>query len=510
MNASAELLTTATLPAPVRGWRRLLVDWVYVSGATFICQAIGTVTSLLFRMVLSPAQMGVWQALKLLLANGNYANMGVSKGAARELTIAVGRGDIANAQHGLNLAFTVNTITSGLYGAGLIAAGVLLAWAQGQSITAPWSLGLIAVGVLSLLQRHVSFAVTLLRAKQDFVSTSQLSVLEGLLTLAVAVPAAWIGGLPGMYLGTLSVMLAALWFLNTHSTLHTRFAWDRREIRRLLGIGSPIMLAGLISTLFRTLDQWSIFAWLPDREHQLGCYSLALLVGAQLYGLGNMLSIVVGPRLGEHFGYMGCRRSVAELAARSSELQAAAIALPAAGAMVAAGPVLGALLPNYQSGLAPMFWLIPGTLALVLALVPGQYLVAVDRQNWALLATILVTILGAAANYATLQAGWGIVGVAVTTSLVYVVFLLLIVLPLWRDLDAGARLRCLAMHCLALGPTLLAAAILEWRFPTSDRMWHVVAMKVALVLAVWTLTLAAGWRFGDWRIALRTRSTGRA
>ena len=36
--------------------------------------------------------------------------------------------------------------------------------------------------------------------------------------------------------------------------------------------------------------------------------------------------------------------------------------------MVAAGPVLGALLPNYQSGLAPMFWLIPGTLALVLAL----------------------------------------------------------------------------------------------------------------------------------------------
>ena len=56
---------------------------------------LGAVTSLLLRMLLSPAQMGIWQAVKLLLSYGNYANLGISKGAAREYTVALGHGDTA-------------------------------------------------------------------------------------------------------------------------------------------------------------------------------------------------------------------------------------------------------------------------------------------------------------------------------------------------------------------------------------------------------------------------------
>lgn len=503
---STTLETCRATPAPVGGWRRTLTDWFVVSGTTVICQALGVAAGLLSRMVMSPAQNGVWQALKLLLTNGNYANLGISKGAARELTLAVGRGDLESVRPALNLAFTINTLTSLAYGMVLIGAGVWIG--KGHWAGSVWSVGLIAVGVLSIIQRYLTFQVTLLRSMLEFVSTSQLALIEAFLTLAICIPATWLGGLPGLYVGTTAVMLVSIAFLHTRGALRFDWAWDRQEIRRLLAIGSPIMLAGLVGTLFRTLDKLMILAYLPDREYQLGCYALALMVTGQLYGLGNMFSIVIGPRLGEHFGRLGDRRAVAELTFRSSELQAAAIALPTAWAMVAAGPVLGKMLPDYQAGLAPMLWLLPGTIALVLTLLPSQCLMAIDRQNWTLGATLVATVFGALGMHFVLSGGGGLRGVAMMTSASSAVYLVIMCWPVWNELSAPGRWRCMAMHVLAVGPVLAAAMALEMFYPGRQGAWFDAGWKLSLVSGVWLVALAVGWHHGGWSQVLgRVRAT---
>ena len=107
-----------------------------------------------------------------------------------------------------------------------------------------------------------------------------------------------------------------------------------------------------------------ILGYLSDREFQLGCYSLALMVTGQLYGIGNMLSIVIGPRLGERYGHSRSLRDTAGLMVRSSELlrRRHYAALCAGDGRHVTAPA--ALLPAYlQSGLVPMLWLIPGTIA---------------------------------------------------------------------------------------------------------------------------------------------------
>jgi hypothetical protein len=166
-------------------------DWMVVSGATGVCHVLGAVTSLLLRMLLGPAQMGVWQAVKLLLSYGNYANLGISKGAVRNFTIARGQGDTSNAKHGLDLAFSVNTVSSVVYGVVLIGAGVWIGLSSGGRWAGAWAGGLAAVGALAVVSRYVTFHVTILRAKQEFKITSQLSVLEAVLTLAVCALATW-------------------------------------------------------------------------------------------------------------------------------------------------------------------------------------------------------------------------------------------------------------------------------------------------------------------------------
>jgi len=488
--------------APESGWRRLFADWTLVGGATAVCHALGAVTGILLRILLDPAQMGIWQAVKLLLSYGNYANLGVSKGAAREFTVALGRGDTSRAERGLNVAFAVNTLTSLCYAAVLVGAGAWIGLSGEGRWSAAWAAGLIAVGGLAVLSRYVTFHVTILRCKQDFKATSQLSILEAVLTLAVCGLATWRWGLWGLYGGTLVVLLGAMLFVRRRRAVSLRWAWDTGEIRRLIAIGGPILLAGTISSLFRSLDKLMILGYLSDREIQLGCYSAALMVTMQLYGLGTMLSIVMGPRYGQTFGRWGDRGSVARLAARATELCAAAMALLGGLAIVAAPPLLAWLLPEYQSGLAPLVWLVPGVLALCVALPAAQHLVAVNRQTRALGAVAIATAFAALGNHIALTGGYGLEGVAAATAAGYVAYCVLIVsVSLWPELDRAGRRRYLGMLALALVPTVGLAVVLEQLRPGVETGLTATLAKTAAVVLVWSATAMIGWRHGRWREA---------
>ncbi|MBX3411971.1 MAG: lipopolysaccharide biosynthesis protein [Pirellulales bacterium] len=496
--------SVAVAPRPVTGWRRLVRDSVVASGATIVCQGLGVVTALVLRMLLDPAQMGVWQGLKLFLSYANYANLGISKGATRELSIALGRGDAQAAERGLSIAFTFNTMASVLYALLLVAAACVVAGHPLDVGSNVWSLGLMAVAALAIGQRHVTFLVTILRARQAFSATAALSLLEAVLTLAACALFVHWWGLPGMYAGTLVVLAASAGFLHAVEPARLRWIWDAAESKRLVAIGAPILMFGVLGTLFRSLDRLMILAYLPDREYQLGCYSVALLVTGQLYGLANMLSIVMAPRYGELFGRTSSPRDVARLAARASEPLAALTALLGGLAIVAGAPLLSSMLPDYRSGLMPLVWLVPGTAISVLALPASQCLIAVDRQRRALWPLILALLATAFGNHVALRAGYGLTGVAVATSAGFVLhFLLTAFVALWEDLSSRERQRFLLGVSLTLAPTLGLAMTCEL-FDRSavPNLLH-AALKSVAVIAIWATTTWIGWHAGGWRTLAR-------
>jgi O-antigen/teichoic acid export membrane protein len=247
---------------------------------------LGLVTSLLMRGLLDPAQMGIWQAWKMFLSYGNYFNLGISKGAAREWSVALGRGETQAAARGLNLAFTVNTLTSVAYGIALGVVGLWMALAADGPWATAWSAGLVALGLVVVLQRHVTFHVGILRAGQEFRTSSRLSIIEALLTLVLGSLATWRWGVHGLYAATIGVLIGSWVYVKACGARRLQWDWHGREIVRLIGIGSPILAGGVLLTFFRSVDKLMILACAPDREFQLGCYSIALLVSGQLYSVG--------------------------------------------------------------------------------------------------------------------------------------------------------------------------------------------------------------------------------
>ena len=183
------------------------------------------------------------------------------------------------------------------------------------------------------------------------------------------------------------------------------------------------------------------------------------------------------------------------------------MALPAALAVMAAPPVLLRLLPDYQTGLPPLVWLVPGVVALVLALPGSQYLVAVGRQRRALAAVLVATAVAALGNHLALRGGYGLTGVAVATAAGYAIYYVLVVaVSLWGELDLAGRLRYVAMLALVLGPTLGSAMLLQRAWPSTETDWTITLAKVAAVSAVWGLTVAIGWRHGGWAKQFRRNS----
>jgi O-antigen/teichoic acid export membrane protein len=495
-----ETAFTRISPAPVTGWRRLAADMAAVGGSTLFCQVLSAVNSLVLRAALDPTQMGIWQGLKLLLGYANYANLGVSKGAARELAIAMGSGQTDRARRGLNLAFTVNTLTSMIYGACLAGAAVWLG-REGELLGNPWSSGLLALAVLVVVQRHQTFYVTILRCQQAFALTSLVSVVEGSLTLVAAGAAAWRWGLPGLYGGTLLTLLATLLFLRWQGVQPLACDWQWDEIKRLVAIGGPILLGGLAAVLLQSLDKLMILSFSPDRAFDLGCYSTTLLITGQIYGLANMFAMVISPRYGELYGRTGSRREVAHLAARASELLAAATSLTAAAGMIVAVPLLAHLFPDYRPGLLPAVWLVPGIVILAMALPLNQFLVAVCQERTALVATSIAVALAAAGDYAALSWGYGIEGVAAGTALAYGgYYWLLLGASIWPWLDRASRRRYLVTHV-----GLLAAPVASTLWLTGRQVGTVdpasLVARLVVVVSVWGVAALIVWRCGEWHVA---------
>lgn len=510
---------------PLGGWRRLWSDSWLVAWSGLASDAIGVVTSLWLRVCLDPAQMGVWQGLKLLLSYANYSNLGISKGAVRDWNVAQGSGDLAAARRGLDLGHSVNTLGSLVYAALLLlVAGGLwvefgwatlgtpgeLRWSEiwPTLIGQPWCLGLAAVGLLAWWQRELTYRVTILRAERRFGVTTRLTLAEALGTLVCAGAGAWWGGLAGLYLGTGLVMAAALIGLRHATELKFRWAWDRAEIARLVAAGSPMLLAGLVASLFRSLDKLVILHGLADREVQLGTYSLALLVGGQLFGLGNAVSLAVAPRYAELWGHSRSRRAAAQLAARASEPVAALASCLGAGAVLIAPTVLGTILPKYAAGQAALVALVPGTVALVLAIPAQQWMLAVEYERRSLLIQAGVLVAAVLLDIAVVGAGGGITAIATATTISYLaLWLVLVAGSLWPEWTGRERYRYLVTHALAATP--LAAAlgwVAWWRGPSAPTLGTGL-MALTTVAGVAAVVLWGGWRLGGWAEAWRREAT---
>jgi O-antigen/teichoic acid export membrane protein len=194
---------------------------------------------------------------------------------------------------------------------------------------------------------------------------------------------------------------------------------DIGETRRLASIGFPIMLAGLVFSLFVTLDRWMAISLLgPQRAAP---YALASLLAAAMLVIPSVVSQQTYPRMAIARGQGAPARSLRGMARHQGLLAAALVAPVAIGVALFAWIGIPLLLPAYVGAVPAVIVLAGGFLVLAYLTGYGNYLNVVGGQ-WRYLASQVAGVGSALVLMFVAGLFLGLVGIALGMSAGHVVY----------------------------------------------------------------------------------------
>ena len=382
-----------------------LLESLSFGSSTATEQAARLITNLVVAGVLGPATWGYWFMLNLAIRYGSLSHLGAINGMSREVPAAIGRGEPGEADRLQHVALGWTAVCIAVACCATIGvAGVALGLLD--------VLDLALTAVLLASHQLFTFITSAIKARGEFGSVSRLQYSGAVIYPVLVVPATLWWGLSGYILAqAASYLLLSLVAARSLPGLF-RAHLDSPTARRLVSIGFPIMLVGVVFTLFSTIDRWVVSAHLG--EVALGHYSLTIMALAAVALLPQVFSQLVYPRMAASWA---ARRDPAELRRHMAWQRTATLA-----AVVPTSLVLAALahwgtstfLPEYQAGATPMVVAMAAPIFYSAGQGYGNALNVLGRQYVYLAALVAATVVNLAVSL-LLVGPYGLVGVALGT-----------------------------------------------------------------------------------------------
>lgn len=386
-------------------------EFVLFGASTLVYQGGRFVFSLAAAAALAQADFSTWAIVLSILVYAPSLLLGVTNGMSRELPILGGSGD-DRAAHAAEGAAWVATVIAAIAAVGLSVLATLVVTADTSSLVL---VGLVAAGAVvyfTILSVHRS------RLRFDAASAQQATFGVAVVVFAIVLA---IGGTAdlnrvivfyGLCLG-LSIVVGLV------LARPSRPRADAGELRRLSSIGFPIMLAGLVFSLYVTLDRW--IAVLIVGTEEAAPYALASLIAAATLVIPSVVSQQIYPRMGIA---RGAGASVDELRgmARDQGMLAGALIVPVVLIIVLfAWFGIPVVLTEYEGSVSSIVILSLGLLALSLLNGYGNYLNVVGGQ-WRYLGAQVIGLVTAVSLMLIAGTLLGLVGIAIGMSLSHVVY----------------------------------------------------------------------------------------
>lgn len=478
---------------PAGEGRRAVRDSLIVTLGGQLEQVLGTLTSFALRWGLEPARLGVYTGLRPYLDNTNRSSIGVGLGAVQEIPILRAAGKHDEARRVADVAYTTNSITCLIYGAALLAwAGIRAGSLRDNPLGFAWTWGLVAMVALVPLKRYQDFLIAVLRAHQEFALTTELAILDAILSAITTVIGLWLAGLWGLIASIGVLMVFNIVYLHARHPFRFRWAWDLATAWGLMRVGLPIWANTGLYFAVLNLDRGLILWLVPDGETAAGLYTIAGMGTGWGLDLAGRIALVMYTYFQTTLGRTSDEVLVAHQAARTAEVQAPALGAGAAISYLVGPVFLGAMLPRYAPGLPALRPLLPGVILLGLAWPARQMLITVNRPYRLALAMIGgLVVIATAGSVGASRAG--IVGVAWGMTIGYTaVYLLTSTAAFLPTLGARGWLTHQARLIRDLS-WFAVGALLASHTPLPDwGRWPTFAARCAFLLA-WSLPPLWRW-----------------
>jgi O-antigen/teichoic acid export membrane protein len=260
----------------------------------YLGMLVGIVRGVLVPRLLDPSTYGIYKTFLIIPTYVRAGHLGAVSGLSRQIPYFRGKEDPEGLKSAVRVAYTFSL------GSALLSCAVLVAYSftvdDMKTRVALWIfLVFVVTGQQTKLQE------TYLLGYQRFTAVSRLNLAQNVYSTVLAVVGAWAFGLTGVIVATaVDGILTLVLFRWASGIGFPGFSLDRRVIRELLGVGSPLLLTGLLNNVLLTVDRFVILKFYDTTA--MGYYSLAATFVVYINDLSNLLSRVLFPRMVMSFG----------------------------------------------------------------------------------------------------------------------------------------------------------------------------------------------------------------
>jgi O-antigen/teichoic acid export membrane protein len=371
-------------------------------------QLITVVAGILTRNFLGTVQMGMWSTLQIVLEYSKYSTLGTTEAIAREIPYYQGKGRHERVAEIRDLVCSFALLTSTLTALGI---AFYAAW-QHAAMPEPLFRGLLVLAAIVVLQRVNNLMVSLLRAYRKFsLAGSQLLASSVVNALLVGV-LTWKFKIYGFMAATALSFVFNIFYMGLQEDFRFHFRFGRR-ILRLIAFGLPLMILGAAATILYSVDRIVIL------NQALGLYSVPLMALHFLTQLSNAMGIVMIPHFHAKFGERDRPEDLRGYLEKADEGLSGIMPWAIGPAWILSRFVITRLMPEYAASVPAAQILCAGSFFAALVLPYGNFIIAI-KKHLIMLPIMAATIgLSALLHVAAVRLGYGIEGVAFTTSLTF-------------------------------------------------------------------------------------------
>jgi O-antigen/teichoic acid export membrane protein len=401
--------------------KKILKDTLLLNGSGLINQGLSMARSLLIMRLLEPQALGIWLGLVVILGYGAYLNLGLDYGLGFRLPYYRGRGEPERAGELEDSVYLTWTVL-GLFGA----AGMVLYALLWGGLDPVMRTGLMIVaGMMVLEQQAAFFSRWNTSAEMNFSVPSMIAVVQSAASLIVFVPLAWMMGVAGVMWGSLAVDLLVLVLWMRWTPYRLRWRISRTMIIEAVRIGFPVLIVVVAGGLIKTVDRLLVLSFLGAGA--LGFYGVTTLGGSFLYGLLAQAGSAIAPHIVQEMGRNNdSSEGLEKFLIRPTIVFAYLGAILILLLLVAVPPLVELLLPKYRPGLTAFYLFVPGFFFLAVDLAAANILnivlIARRKQRIVIYFQVMAVAVEVALGIAMIRLGYGIAGVALSSTIGYAVY----------------------------------------------------------------------------------------
>lgn len=428
---------------------QVITDVGRFSFASIVAQVCVFFRSYFGAHILGPNVWGIWATGNLIQNYAGFTNLGVIQGMHREIPILRGKGDSRESAKIRDTAFSFNFLV-GTFVAAIIFIITFLIKAQPELL-----LALRFISILLFFNSLAGSYSNLFRANNRFNLVSRITVIGGiisLLSIILIFRFSFAGFLTGQVVAILIVTIYCIF--NYREKII--FQIDIKMLKTLIIIGFPIMLLSIAGYLFVTADRLLIVSVLGYKN--LGIYSVTRLVSMPIMLICSTGSIVMYPRLAEKFGSTGELKDLKKYIVLPIKDISMVVPIMMGIIYVALPILIKIFLPKYIGAILPAQILLFGFFFRAIVGIAGNFLIATNRQVRYLGIMLFSAFINLIVSFAMIKLGFGIVGVAIGTSLSYFVYFSIAITTVMNYCEAGKD-EIIKLFSNVLFPVLYTAII---------------------------------------------------